>query len=145
MLGEIIAISINEARGQLKQPVDQAMAVANSGLMGDGHQGDWARQVTCLNYQSLIKSNEAHQLKMRAGDFAENLLIDGLDFCIIAAGSRLRIGSEVMLEVSQVGKEDHPSIVLKTFGVSLLPQEGLFCRVIAGGLINTGDSVEVMA
>ena len=47
-------------------------------------------------------------------------------------GGRLKIGADTILEVTQVGKEDHPSVVTRTFGVSLLPYEGLFCKVLPG-------------
>ncbi|MDO4539842.1 MAG: MOSC domain-containing protein [Syntrophomonadaceae bacterium] len=143
-MGQVVAISINEVRAQLKIPVPQVMAVTNVGLEGDGHRGDWGRQVTCLRYESLLQSNEENDLRMGPGDFAENILIKEMDFSKAVAGSRLKLGEQVILEVSQVGKEDHPSVVLRNFGVSLLPKEGLFCRVIQGGLIKVGDSAEVM-
>jgi len=76
------------------------------------------------------------------GDFAENILIDGLDLSDLIIGSKLRLATDVVLEITQIGKEDHPSIVSKTFGVSLLPSEGLFCKVIKGGKIRKGDAVE---
>lgn len=63
---------------------------------------------------------------------------------ILSVGSRLRLGTNVVLEITQIGKEDHPSIVSRTFGVSLLPSEGLFCKVINGGKIKKGDSVEII-
>ena len=59
-------------------------------------------------------------------------------------GIQIRLAGTVILEVTQTGKEDHPSIVSKTFGVSLLPHEGLFCKVIKGGRIKKGDSVELL-
>ena len=56
-------------------------------------------------------------------------------------GDRFRLGPDVVLEVSQIGKPDHPSVVTRTFGVSLLPHEGLFCKVIQGGTVRPGDEV----
>jgi MOSC domain-containing protein YiiM len=81
---------------------------------------------------------------MGPGDFAENILIDGLNFSELSVGSRLRLGGDTILEVTQLGKEDHPSIVSRTFGVSLLPSEGLFCKVIKGGQIKKGDPVDIV-
>jgi MOSC domain-containing protein YiiM len=140
--GRIVAISICKERGQLKKEVAEAEVIENLGIKGDGHAGDWGRQVTCLNWASLQKSNQEHKLNMGPGDFAENILIDGLDFPKIKTADRIKLGNSVVLEVSQIGKEDHPSVVTRTFGVSLLPSEGLFCRVIAGGTIKKGDPVE---
>lgn len=140
--GKIYAISISAERGTLKKEVAECM-VTPQGLEGDGHAGDWSRQITCLNYESLKKSNEKHNLEMGPGDMAENILIEGLDFSQIAAGTKLQLGKDAVIEVSQIGKPDHPSIVTKTFGVSLLPHEGLFCRVITPGMIRKGDAVEI--
>lgn len=142
--GTIYAISINAERGKLKQEVPEANVIENFGIEQDGHGGDWGRQVTCLDAKSLFKSNQEHNLNMGPGDFAENILIDGLDLSKVVPGNRLKFASGVVLEVTQIGKEDHPSVVTKTFGVTLLPYEGLFCKVISGGKIKKGDSVELL-
>ncbi len=142
--GRIHSISISPERGQLKKEIPEATVIENYGIDNDGHSGDWGRQVTCLDYASVIKSNEGNRLNMGPGDFAENILIEGLDFSGLKAGSRLRLGTDVVLEVTQVGKEDHPSVVTRAFGVSLLPKEGLFCKVITGGTIKKGDTAEII-
>ncbi|MEN6327403.1 MAG: MOSC domain-containing protein [Syntrophomonas sp.] len=142
--GSLFSICISPERGQLKKEVAQAKVIENHGIENDGHAGDWGRQITCLNYASVLKANQEHNLKVGPGEFAENLLIDGLDLVSIGVGGRIKIGSEVILEVSQIGKEDHPSVVTRTLGVTLLPYEGLFCRVIKGGEMKKGDPVEVV-
>ncbi|MDD5749041.1 MAG: MOSC domain-containing protein [Actinomycetota bacterium] len=142
--GKIKAISISEKRGQLKTEVQEAVLLPNHGIVGDGHAGNWGRQVTCLDWASVDRANREHDLNAGPGDFAENILIEGLDLSALSQGSRLKLGRTAILEVTQVGKEDHPSIVTKTFGVSLLPSEGLFCRVIEGGTIRKGDPAEIL-
>ncbi len=141
--GKIRAISVSPERGTLKKEIEECM-ITPQGLEGDGHAGDWSRQITCLSYESLLASNEKHGLTMGPGDMAENILIEGLDLSAVTAGDRIRLGEEAVIEVSQVGKPDHPSIVTKTFGTSLLPHEGLFCRVITPGKIHRGDAVSLM-
>lgn len=140
--GIIHAISISHERGQLKKEVAEANIIEHYGIENDGHAGDWERQITCLNWASVIKSNKENNLNMGPGDFAENILIDGMDFSKLIVGSKIKLGTSVVLEITQIGKEDHPSVVTRTFGVSLLPYEGLFCKVISGGIIKQGDSVE---
>ena len=139
--GSIYSISINPSRGQLKKEVPEANIIAGYGIEGDGHGGDWGRQITCLSWSSVCKANEMHHLNAGPGDFAENILIDGLDLSKVKVGSKIHISRDIVLEVTQIGKEDHPSIVSQTFGVSLLPKEGLFCRVIQGGKIQKNDSL----
>ena len=141
--GKIYSISISSERGQLKKEVPEASFVAGYGIENDGHAGDWGRQVTCLSFESLQKVNIEKGLNMGPGDFAENVLTEGLDLSLLSEGSRIKLGEDVLLEVTQVGKEDHPSIVSRTFGVSLLPSEGLFCRVISGGIVKKGDKASI--
>ena len=78
---------------------------------------------------------------MGPGDFAENILIENMDELNLQPGDQFQLGESAVLEVSQIGKPDHPSVVTRTFGVSLLPYEGLFCKVIKGGMIRKGDRV----
>jgi MOSC domain-containing protein YiiM len=141
--GILYSICISPERGQIKKEVDQANVITDYGIENDGHAGSWNRQVTCLNRTSVLKANMEHGLSAGPGDFAENLLIDGINLIGIGIGGRLKIGSDVILEVSQIGKEDHPSVVTRTLGYSLLPYEGLFCRVVNGGIIKKGDPVTV--
>lgn len=143
--GSVHSICISPERGQLKKELPEARIIEGFGLENDGHGGDWGRQVTCLNWSSVIKANKEHSLNAGPGDFAENILIEGLDFAPLVPGIQIKLGDSAILEVSQIGKEDHPSIVTKTLGVSLLPSEGLFCKVIKGGLVRKGDPVEQVA
>jgi len=83
-------------------------------------------------------------MDLQPGQLAENLLIEGMNLAQINVGGRLKIGADAVLEVTQIGKEDHPSVVTRTFGVTLLPYEGLFCRVVSGGKIKKGDPIEVI-
>ncbi|HWP96785.1 MAG TPA: MOSC domain-containing protein [Syntrophomonadaceae bacterium] len=143
--GRLFSICISPQRGQQKNEVLTAMVIAGHGIENDGHAGPWDRQVTCLNLASVIKINQDLGLQVGPGDFAENLLIEGLDMVSVGVGGQLKIGADVILEVAQIGKEDHPSVVTRALGVSLLPSEGLFCRVRQGGVIRKGDNVEVIS
>ncbi|MGH4125441.1 MAG: MOSC domain-containing protein [Clostridium sp.] len=142
--GIIYSISLSLERGQLKKEVPEANIIENYGIENDGHAGDWVRQITCLNWSSIQKVNTEHNLNIGPGDFAENILIDGLDLSSLIVGSKIRLATDVILEITQLGKEDHPSIVSRTFGISLLPSKGLFCKVIKGGKIKKGDSVKII-
>ncbi len=142
--GRLHSICISLERGQLKQEIEEAEVITGFGIQNDGHAGEWGRQVTCLSWESVLRVNQEKGLNMEPGQFAENLLLENIDLSQAGVGSRLKIGADTILEVTQVGKEDHPSIVTKTFGVTLLPYEGLFCKVVTGGKIKKGDPVEVV-
>lgn len=142
--GYIYSISISPERGQLKKEIQEANLIENYGIKNDGHAGNWDRQVTCLSLDSFKKVKNGYKLDIGPGDLAENILIGDLDTTKLVVGKKITLGESAVLEVTQIGKEDHPSVVSRTFGVSLLPSEGLFCKVIKGGKIKKGDSVEIV-
>lgn len=141
MIARVYAVCISAKRGELKKEIPVGNLLEDFGIEGDGHGGAWGRQVTCLNWGSVLKSNAEHDLQMGPGDFAENLLIEELDMLDLQPGDRFQLGESAVLQVTQIGKPDHPSVVTHTFGVSLLPYEGLFCKVIHGGIVRKGDLV----
>lgn len=139
----IFAISTSPRRGLVKKEVKQAVLVENYGIENDAHAGRWRRQVSCLSWESIKKANAEYNLDAGPGDFAENIIIEGLDSNSVFIGDRIKIGSDVILEVTHIGAGDFPSVVTKTMGRSLLPYEGIFFRVEKGGIIKKGDLVEI--
>lgn len=135
------SVCIAAERGQLKKEIEEGSFLEGVGIEGDGHCGDWGRQVTCLNWESVTKSNAENKLNMGPGDFAENVCIEHMDELDLQEGDRFQLGESVVLEVTQIGKPDHPSVVTRTFGISLLPYEGRFCKIIKGGTVKKGDAV----
>jgi MOSC domain-containing protein YiiM len=83
-------------------------------------------------------------LKVGPGDFAENLTTQGIDLPALPIGTRLLVGKEVLLEVSQIGKECHTRCaIFQQVGTCIMPLEGVFARVIRGGVVKPGDPIEV--
>ncbi len=142
--GRLHSICISPERDQLKNEVPEAEVITGFGIQNDGHAGDWGRQVTCLSWENVEKVNREKNINICPGQLAENLLIEGIDLSKIEIGDKLKIGADTILKVNQIGKEEHPSVVTRKLGISLLPCEGLFCQVIKGGLIKKGDAVEVL-
>jgi MOSC domain-containing protein YiiM len=76
------------------------------------------------------------------GDFAENLTTRGIQLYTIPIGTRLRIGKEVVLEITQIGKECHLGCAIRELtGDCVMPREGIFTRVIEEGWVEPGDKV----
>ncbi|MCK5188261.1 MAG: MOSC domain-containing protein, partial [Deltaproteobacteria bacterium] len=75
----------------------------------------------------------------------ENLTTEGLDLVVLPIGTRLAVGEEVVLEVTQIGKECHTGCaIFKQVGKCIMPKEGVFAKVIRGGEIKQGDSICVV-
>lgn len=144
----IRAVCLSQRRDSPKSPVDRARLRAGWGLVGDSHAGPRQRdrwQVSLLAWERVQSVNQEHGLDAAPGSFAENLSTDGVDTRLLRVGDRLRLGSEVLLEVQQLGK---PAGIAHTYSYrshSLLPSEGVFCRIVIGGTVAPGDEIEVLA
>ena len=140
-MAQVIAVCISENKGERKKPVAAAELRENHGMVGDAHAGEWHRQVSLLAAESIAKM-QALGLTVDAGDFAENITTSGIDLVSLPVGSRLKVG-QALLEVTQIGKECHTRCAIYyQAGDCVMPKEGIFARVVTGGIIKPGDGVE---
>ncbi len=144
MRGTIVAVCTSRRKGVRKRKVGEAEFEADWGLVGDAHAGKWHRQVSLLALESIEKMRQKG-LNVGPGSFAENLTTRGLDLLSLPIGSRVRVGEEVVLEITQHGKVCHDRCAIyEMAGDCVMPREGVFARVIRGGRVKVGDSVEVL-
>jgi len=138
--GKIEAICISSEKGVIKTPVDQAELRVSHGIVGDAHAGDWHRQISLLSTDSIAKI-KAIMPELADGAFAENIVTSGLELKSLPIGTKLLLGDTV-LELTQIGKECHFGCAIREItGDCVMPREGIFCRVLQGGIIRPGDSV----
>ncbi len=140
MSARVIATCISKNKGERKTPVDSVELRPEHGLVGDAHAGEWHRQVSLLAKESIDKMR-ALGLDVDSGDFAENITTEGIDLVGLPVGTRLRVG-ETLLEVTQIGKECHNRCAIYyQAGDCVMPKEGIFARVIEGGVVKPGDEI----
>lgn len=138
---EIIAVCTSPGKGERKKDVGCGRLVENYGLEGDGHGGDWHRQVSLLAMESIDKMKAAG-LDVGPGDFAENLTTRGIDLCHLPIGTRLKVGETALLEVTQIGKICHERCAIYyQAGDCVMPKEGIFAIVLKGGAVSRGDAI----
>ena len=143
-VGKIDAICTSKEKGVRKTPVDRARFVAGQGVEGDAHCGRWHRQVSLLGAEHIDTVRRGGLPDVSYGDFAENLVVSGISLASLGLGSRLKLGSEVELRITQIGKVCHmPCRIHQLTGDCIMPSRGLFARVESGGNVSVGDSVEV--
>lgn len=137
-MGRVIAVCTSPKRGTLKVNVNTARFISGWGIEGDAHAGHWHRQVSLLSYER-VEEFRARGADVAAGAFGENLLVEGYDFKTFPIGTRFRCG-DVLLEVTQIGKKCHSGCsIYKQVGDCIMPREGVFTKVLRGGVITVGD------
>jgi MOSC domain-containing protein YiiM len=142
--GRIHAVSVSDKKGVVKHNVDQARLLVEHGLEGDAHAEGGIRQVSLLALASIDKMVAAGA-KVNPGDFAENLTVVGLSVMDLPVGTRLKVGAEVELEITQIGKACHKGCAIREqVGDCVMPREGVFARVLKEGLVRPGDVIEVV-
>ena len=143
-MAKIIAVCTSNKKGTRKIDVKEGLFEENHGLAGDAHADcSTHRQVSLLDISSINKMRE-RGLEVNPGDFAENLTTEGIDLLLLPVGTRLSAGKEVVLEITQIGKECHTRCAIyHQLGQCVMPEEGVFARVIHGGRVTTGDEITV--
>ncbi|MEK6692704.1 MAG: MOSC domain-containing protein [Nitrospirota bacterium] len=144
MEGKVIAVNISEKKGERKKNADKVYLRENFGIEGDAHaSGEWHRQVSLLGIESIGKMRSAG-LDVSPGDFAENITTEGIDLPSLPLGTKITIGDDIELEVSQIGKVCHDRCAIYyQAGDCVMPKEGIFVRVIKGGWARPGDVIKV--
>jgi MOSC domain-containing protein YiiM len=142
--GRIVAVSTSRRKGQKKSNLSECELTRNKGFEGDAHAGDWHRQVSLLAMESIAKIRYKG-IDVAPGDFAENITTSGIEIWQLELGTRLAVGNEAELEVTQIGKECHDRCAIyRQVGDCVMPREGIFARVIRGGKVRPGDTIRVL-
>src|SRR5512133_115610 len=142
-MAHVLAVCISENKGERKKPVEAVELRENHGIVGDGHAGEWHRQVSLLAQESINKMR-ALGLDVNAGDFAENITTSGIELVSLPIGCRLLVG-EALLEVTQIGKECHTRCAIyQQAGDCVMPKEGIFAKVLQGGNVAPGNRIEIV-
>ncbi|WP_296814233.1 MOSC domain-containing protein [uncultured Megasphaera sp.] len=142
-MGKIQAICSSDVRGIAKSVIPEGRFKVDWGLEGDAHAGHWHRQVSLLGLES-IEDFRRRGGNVEFGAFGENLVVDGFIFSKLPVGTLLRCG-DVLLEITQIGKACHSHCaVYEAVGDCIMPREGVFAKVLEGGVIHPGDEMDVV-
>jgi len=139
---KIVSIAISKKKGTIKKCTRQAELIKNHGIKDDAHAGDWHRQLSFLASES-IENASSEEFKLNFGDFAENIATTGIDWKNQPLGQIFKLGGKAVVEITQIGKECHKkcAIYYRT-GDCIMPKEGVFAKILKGGIIKVGDNIE---
>ncbi len=141
-MARIVAVCKSEEKGTRKEAVAEGLFKEGYGMIGDAHaDSSTHRQVSLLAMESIDKMREMG-FDLGPGDFAENLTTEGLEVASLPVGTRISIGKDLVLEVTQIGKECHSGCaIFRQTGKCIMPKEGVFARVLRGGSVCVGDQI----
>ncbi|MDD4241832.1 MAG: MOSC domain-containing protein [Smithellaceae bacterium] len=143
-MARIVSVNISNRKGEKKHSVASAPALADQGLQDDAHSGMKLRQISLLAAESIDKIRRKG-LPVQPGDFAENLTTEGIELFTLPLGTKIRIGADVVVEVTQIGKTClAPCAIYAAVGECVMPREGIFARILSGGVIAAGDELVVV-
>jgi MOSC domain-containing protein YiiM len=141
---KIESIAVSKKKGTRKTCMNESRLIENFGLEGDAHAGDWHRQVSFLASESIEKMREKG-LDVTFGDFAENLATSGIDWPSLPVGTRVQVGEEAVVEITQIGKECvKKCAIYYQAGDCIMPKEGVFAKVLKEGPIRCGDTLKIL-
>ena len=142
-MATITSINISPKKGTFKQPVSQAELRIDHGIVGDAHAGNWHRQISLLAQESIDKMTALGLDDLTPGKFAENITTQGMVLYTLPVGTILSLG-DCRVEVTQIGKECHQHCeIYKKVGQCIMPNEGIFVKVLSPGIISIGDTITV--
>jgi len=126
----------------VKKATSVATFKAGFGIIDDAHAGKWHRQVSLLAGESIDTVKEKLPT-LKDGAFAENIITRDLDLGSVSVGDSLQIGTDIILEITQIGKKCHNDgcVIKKATGDCIMPKEGIFAKVIQGGTAQAHDSI----
>ena len=143
-MAKILSVNISEKKGEKKHNIGAGRALIQQGLENDAHVGMAIRQISLLASESIEKIRQKG-LNVHYGDFAENLTTEGIELFTLPLGTKLKVGKDVLLEVTQIGKTClTPCAIYHAVGDCVMPKEGIFVRVLSEGMISAGDEIIVI-
>jgi molybdopterin adenylyltransferase len=141
--GSVAAVCASSEKHVAKDEVGEAVVRQDHGLEGDAHAGPGHRQVSLID-KAQVDAVREKVGQVAAGAFGENFVVDGIDLLQVGMGTRLRLGGDVLIEISQIGKVCHDRCaIFQTVGECPMSDEGVFGRVLRGGTVRRGDAVRV--
>lgn len=160
-VGKVFSINYSKVKGVSKTPIGTGKLIEDFGLEDDSHSGPGIRQVSLLSIESIKKQEmtfkeqvktfphkvcdkvRSQNAEINPGDFAENITTENIDLSSLKIGDRLKIGDEIIIEISKIGKECHNYCeIYKKIGNCIMPKEGIFAKIIKGGTIKKGDMIK---
>ena len=145
IMAKVIAINISEKKKTPKKSIAEGKLIEDFGFEGDAHAGKWHRQVSLLAKESIERAEGMRTDGLCHGMFAENITTEGIVLHKLPVGTKLKIGKNAVIEITQIGKECHDGCAIKELvGQCIMPREGIFAKVLIGGTVKENDEITII-
>lgn len=166
-MGTVFALARDDSHNFTKAIVPSLRFLAGLGVEGDAHAGVTVkhrsrvardpgqpnlRQVHLIHAE-LFDELAGKGYAVTPGQLGENVTTKGIDLLGLSAGTRLRLGQDVILEVTGLRNPCHQingvapglmdAVLDRAPDGSLIRKCGVMAIVIAGGEVSTGDTVSL--
>jgi MOSC domain-containing protein YiiM len=137
-MANVVGLFVSPARGSgTSTPLERARAIEGHGFDGCAHANPPRREVL------LVSKEHLDTVGVEPGAIRENVTVDGADVQSWAVGQRLRVG-EALFEITMVCDPCHRMDELRDgLRAELDGRRGMLARVVEGGDIALGDSIEL--
>jgi MOSC domain-containing protein YiiM len=164
---EVLAVHASAQHAFCKRPALEVELVEGYGVRGDAHYGQTVqhrsrvardpgqpnlRQVHLL-HEELLNELAGKGFAVAPGQMGENITTRGVDLLGLAAGTRLRLGTEALVEITGLR---NPCVQIERFRPGLLAavldrlpdgtqlrKTGVMGIVLATGVVKAGDRIEI--
>jgi MOSC domain-containing protein YiiM len=141
--GKVVGVCASQRRTDPKENIGKGFLQKGLGLVGDSHAGT-EKEISLLATESIQELTQKTGISAGPGCFAENITTQGIELTSLPIGSKLQVG-EAKLVVTQIGKDPSQAHTYNYQGYSILPKEGVFCRVVESGEVRIGDLIRLIA
>jgi MOSC domain-containing protein YiiM len=163
----VVSVNSKPAPGVHKVPRDEVTLVANHGVDGDYHAGEFVRhrsraaktpdlpnqRQVHLMHSELFEEVAALGIKVTPGDMGENITTRGLAILDLAPGTRLHLGHAAVIEITgcrnpcaQLNAVDErllAQVATKNDDGEIIRKAGIMAIVVQGGVVRPGDAIRV--
>lgn len=167
MTGQVVAVNVSSTHTMSKPQRAEIRLLQGLGVEGDAHMGATVkhrsrvrrdpsqpnlRQVHLIHAE-LHDELGAAGFEISPGDMGENVTTRGVDLLGLPTGTRLRLGSEAVVEVTGLRNPCDqlngvapgllPAVLDKDAAGSIIRKSGVMAVVLTGGTLKPGDAIEV--
>jgi len=131
-------------RHYFRIPLNSANLIAGYGIEGDRKGGNPKRNLNIMSFATL-ETLRGEGFRTQPGEMGEQLVIKGLDVDKLNAGDQFQIGEQACIEVvNQRTGCDHFERIQGKSPQLAVGRMGVMAKVIIGGTIQVGDSVQLI-